>query len=185
MVQEASGSLAWHECGLVKKDFGIVVSCVSQLLWADLFSYFSARQDNLTLRSKYLYRFNDGQVAHDSSLGEKLVGPMIPLVMKKIITVWDAMPASERGFKSECAKKAWADLLAYEEIKAANEANLAALLERPYEKFVTEELIDSLPGPKVEDLQPENVPLKVKVEGLPMETVSTDPAQMDVEGGSF
>ena len=78
---------------------------------------------------------------------------MIPLVIKKIITVWDAMPASERGFKSEFAKKAWADLLAYEEMKAANEVNLADLLQRPYEDFATQELIDSLRGPKVEDLE--------------------------------
>ena len=63
---------------------------------------------------------------------------------------------------SEFAKKAWADLLAYEEIKAADEANLSDLLERPYEDLVTEELIDSLPGPKIEDLEPEDVPDKVK-----------------------
>ena len=76
---------------------------------------------------------------------------MIPLVIKKIITMWDGMPASEQGFKSEFAKKAWADRLAYEESKAADEANLSDLLERPYEDLVTEELIDSLPGPKIED----------------------------------
>ena len=58
---------------------------------------------------------------------------MIPLVIKKVITMWDSLPASERGFKSEFAKKAWADLLAYEEIKAADEANLSDLLGRPYE----------------------------------------------------
>ena len=96
---------AWRECGPVQKDFGIVVSAVSQLLGPYLFSYLSAHQDDLALRSTYLYRFDDGQVAYDCSLGEKLVGPMIPLVIKKIITVWDAMPASERGFKSEFAKK--------------------------------------------------------------------------------
>ena len=93
------------------------------------------------------------------------------MVIKKIITMWDSMPASERGFKSEFAKKAWADLLAYEEIKAADEANLSDLLERPYEDLVTEELIDSLPGPKVES--------------VPMDTESTEPAQMEVEGGSM
>ena len=165
---------AWRECGLVQKDFGIAVS---QLLGPDLFSYLSAHQDDLDLRSKYLYRFDDGQVAYDCSLGEKFVGPLIPFVIKKIVTTWDAISASERGFKSEFAKKAWADLLAYEEIKAANEANLADLLERPYEDLVNEELIDSLPGPKIEDLEQESVPHKVKVEGVPMETVSTDPAQ--------
>ena len=63
--------------------------------------------------------------------------------------------------------------------------NLADLLERPYEDLVTEELIDSPPGPEVEDLEQESAPLKVKVESVPMETVSTDPAQMDVEGGSL
>ena len=72
---------AWRACGLVKKDFGIVVSCVSQLLGEGLlFSYLSARQEDLTPRSKYLYRFDDGQAACDCSLGEKFVGPMIPLV---------------------------------------------------------------------------------------------------------
>ena len=76
---------AWRECGLVQKDFGIVVRSVSQLLGPDLFSY----------------RFDDGQEAYDCSLGEKFVGPMSPLVIKKIITVRDAMPASsERGFSS-------------------------------------------------------------------------------------
>ena len=59
------------------------------------------------------------------------------------------------------------------------------MLERPYEDLVTEELIDSLPGPKIEDLEPESVPHKVKVEGVSMETISTDPAQMDVESGSM
>ena len=50
---------AWRECGLAKKDLGIVVSFVSLLLGDDLFSYLRARQDDLTLRSKYLYRFDD------------------------------------------------------------------------------------------------------------------------------
>ena len=109
---------------------------------------------------------------------------MIPLVINKINTTWDAMPASEQGFSSEFAKKAWADLLAYEEIKAANEASLSDLLELPHEDLVTEELIDSLPGPKIEDLEPEIVPDNVKVEGVCMDTGSTEPAQMDVEGGS-
>ena len=79
---------------------------MSALLGPDLFSYLSDRQDDFTLRSKYLYFFDDGQVAYDCSLGERFTGPMIPLVIKKIITTWDAMPASERGFKSEFAKKA-------------------------------------------------------------------------------
>ena len=59
------------------------------------------------------------------------------------------------------------------------------MLERPYEDLVTEELIDSLPGPKIEDLEPEDVPAKVKVEGVSMDTESTEPAQMEVEGGSM
>ena len=176
---------AWRECGLVKKNFGTVVSCVSQLPGEDLFSYLSARQYDLTLRSKYLYRFDDGQVAYDCSLGENFVGPMIPFVIKKIITYWDAMPASEREFQSEFAKKAWADLLAYAEVKAANEANLADLLERPVRRLRRGRAHGFAPRSKVEDLEPENVPLKVKVVSVLMETESTDPAQLDVEGGSM
>ena len=103
--------------GLVESDFALVVDCVSQLLGEDLFSYLSAWQDDLDLRSKYFYRFDDGQVAYDCSLGEKFVGPMIPLVIKKIITCWDNLPASWRRFQSEFAKKAWSELLAYEEIR--------------------------------------------------------------------
>ena len=182
--QHKKFSEVWRECGLVKKDFNAVVSAVLALLGPDLFSYLKARQDDLQLRSKYLYRFDDGQVAYDCSLGERFTGPMISLVIKKIITMWDAMPACQQGFKSGFAKKAWADLLAYDEIKAANEANLSHLLERPYKDIVTEELLDSLPGPKIEDLEPEDVPDKVKVEGVSMDTESTEPAQMDVEGGS-
>ena len=117
-------------------------------------------------------------------LVKKFVGPMFPLVIKWIITYWNNLPASSRGFQSEFSKKAWSDLLAYEEIKAANEANLADLLERPYDDIVTEEIIDQLPGPKVEDLTPDET-LKVKVERVPMETESTDPEQMDMEGGSM
>ena len=117
-------------------------------------------------------------------VSDGFTGPMIPLVIKKIITMWDSLPASERGFKSEFAKKAWADLLAYEEIKAADEANLSDLLERPYEDLVTEEIIDSLPGPKIEVLESEDDPDKVKVEGVSMDTESTEPTQMEVEGGS-
>ena len=160
----------------------MVVAAVSSLLGEDLLSYLRTRQEDIQLRSKYLYRFDDGQVAYDCSLGERFTGPMIPLVIKKIITMWDSLPASERGFKSEFAKKAWADLLAYEEIKAADKANLSDLLERPYEDLVTEEIIDSLPGPKIEDLEPEDVPDKVK--SVPMDTESTEPTQMEVEGGS-
>ena len=183
--QHKKFSEAWRECGLVKTDFNMVVAAVSSLLGEDLFSYLRTRQEDIQLRSKYLYRFDDGQVAYDCSLGERFTGPMIPLVIKKIITMWDSLPASERGFKSEFAKKAWADLLAYEEIKAADEANLSDLLERPYEDLVTEEIIDSLPGPKIEDLEPEDVPDKVKVESVPMDTESTEPTQMEVEGGSM
>ena len=168
----------------VKTDFNTVVAAVSSLLGEDLLSYLRTRQEDIQLRSKYLYRFDDGQVAYDCSLGERFTGPMIPLVIKKIITMWDSLPASERGFKSEFAKKAWADLLAYEEIKAADEANLSDLLERPYEDLVTEEIIDSLPGPKIEVVEPEDDPDKVKVEGVSMDTESTEPTQMEVEGGS-
>ena len=160
--QRKKFSEAWRECGLVKTDFSTVVAAVSSLLGE--VNYLWTRQEDIQLRSKYLYRFDDGQVAYDCSLGERFTGPMISLVIKKIITMWDSMPASERGFKSEFAKKAWADLLAYKEIKAADEANLSDLLERPYEDLVTEELIDSLPGPKIEDLEPEDVPDKVKDE---------------------
>ena len=183
--QHKKFSEAWRECGLVKKDLNAVIAAVSSLLGEDLFNYLRTRQEDLQLRSKNLYRFDDGQVAYDCSLGERFAGQMIPLVIKKIITVWDSMPASEQGFKSEFAKKAWADLLAYEEIKAADEANLSDLLKRPYEALVTEELIDSLPGPKIEDLEPEDVPAKVKVESVSMATESTEPAQMEVEGGSM
>ena len=75
---------AWRECGLVQKDFSIVVSAVSQLLGPDLFSYLSAHEDDLALPSKHLYRFDDGQLAYYCSLGEKFVGPVILLVIKKI-----------------------------------------------------------------------------------------------------
>ena len=109
---------------------------------------------------------------------------MIPLVIKKITTTWDKLEPSARGFKSEFAKKAWSDLLAYDEIKAANEANLADLLERPYEDIVTEEIIDQLPGPKVEGLTPD-APPRGRVESISMETESAKPEAMDVEGGSL
>ena len=182
--QHKKFSEAWRECGLVKTDFSMVVAAVSSLLGEDLLSYLRTRQEDIQLRSKYLYRFDDGQVAYDCSLGERFSGPMIPLVIKKIITMWDGLPASERGFKSEFAKKAWADLLAYEEIKAADEANLSDLLERPYEDLVTEEIIDSLPGPEIEPVEPEDDPDKVKVEGVSMDTESAEPTPMEVEGGS-
>ena len=58
------------------------------------------------------------------------------------------------------------------------------MLERPYEDLVTEEIIDSLPGPKIEVVEPEDDPDKVKVEGVSMDTESTEPTQMEVEGGS-
>ena len=182
--QHKKFSEAWRECGLVKTDFSMVVAAVSSLLGEDLLSYLRTRQEDIQLRSKYLYRFDDGQVAYDCSLGERFSGPMIPLVIKKIITMWDSLPASERGFKSEFAKKAWADLLAYEEIKAADEANLSDLLERPYEDLVTEEIIDSLPGPEIEPVEPDDDPDKVKVEGVSMDTESAEPTPMEVEGGS-
>ena len=156
--QHKKFSEAWRECGLAKTDFSTVVAAVSSLLGEDLLSYLRTRQEDIQLRSKYLYRFDDGQVAYDCSLGERFSGPIIPLVIKKIITMWDSLPASERGFKSEFAKKAWADLLAYEEIKAADEANLSDLLERPYEDLVSEEIIDSLPGPEIEPVEPEDDP---------------------------
>ena len=104
--------------------------------------------------------------------------------VKKNLIASCRLPASSRGFQTEFAEKAWSDLLAYEEIKAANEAKLADLLERPHDDIVTEEIIDQLPGPKVEDLTTDE-PLKVKVERLPMQTESTDPEQMDTEGGSM
>ena len=72
----------WNECGLVKADFSLVVDCISQLLGEDLFSYLCARQNDLELRSRCLYRFDDGQVAYECSLGEKYVGPMVPVVIE-------------------------------------------------------------------------------------------------------
>ena len=76
--QRKKFSEAWRECGLVKTDFSMVVAAVSSLLGEDLFSYLRTRQEDIQLRSKYLYRFDDGQVAYDCSLGERFTGPMIP-----------------------------------------------------------------------------------------------------------
>ena len=69
--QHKKFSEAWRECGLVKKDFNTVVAAVSSLLpWVRTSgSYLRTRQEDLQLRSKYLYRFDDGQVAYDCSLG--------------------------------------------------------------------------------------------------------------------
>ena len=66
--QHKKFSEAWRECGLAKKDFNAVVAAVSSLLGEDLFNYLRTRQEDLQLRSKYLYRFADGQVAYDCSL---------------------------------------------------------------------------------------------------------------------
>ena len=99
-----------HQKSRQRQSLYIDCNNVNILVNVDIFSLHLVLQD--------LYRFDDGQVAYDCSLRERFTGPMIPLIIKKIITMWDAMPASERGFKSEFAKKAWADLLAYEESKA-------------------------------------------------------------------
>ena len=64
--QHKKFSEAWRECGLARTDFNAVVAAVSSLLGEDLFNYLRTRQEDLQLRSKYLYRFEDGQFAYDS-----------------------------------------------------------------------------------------------------------------------
>ena len=111
--QHKKFSEAWRECGLVKTDFNAVVAAVSSLLGEDLFNYLRTRQEDLQFRSKYLYRFDDGQVAYDCSLGERFTGPMIPLVIKKIITMHVGRHACVgAGVQVGLRKEAWADLLA-------------------------------------------------------------------------
>ena len=56
------------------------------------------------------------------------------------------------SFTSTFGKKAHADLIAYEALRAKRAREVDELYTRPFEDFIVEEFISNLPGPTIEEL---------------------------------
>ena len=79
------------------------------------------------------------------------------------------------SFTSTFGKKAHADLIAYEALRAKRAREVDELYTRPFEDFVVEEFISNLPGPTIEEVD----------EPMDQATGSADAAPADSPSGEM
>ena len=131
----------WTEIKAVRADFSTVVSAVSQAYGQDFFSYVQKHWENLTIRRKYKINTPEGYTLYDSSLREVLAA------LEKQFKVMGI-----GSFTSVFGRKAHADLISYENLRAQRAREIDELYTRPFDDIVVEEFISNLPGPTIEEL---------------------------------
>ncbi|CAE7499870.1 GIP, partial [Symbiodinium necroappetens] len=112
-------------------DFSTLVSAVSTAYGPDFFAYIQKHASDLDVRRKYKITTPEGYTVLDTSLRA-------------------AQGDQADKFSSEFGKKAHADLIAYENLKANRARDIEELYSRPYEDFAVEEFLEKLPGPTIE-----------------------------------
>ena len=137
----------WTELKAVRKDFSTVVSAVSQAYGPDFFGYVQKHWENLDIRRLYKINTPEGYTLYDSSLKEPWNAS---LVLAAINKQFEMMGVG--SFTSTFGKKAHADLIAYEALRAKRAREVDELYTRPFEDFIVEEFISNLPGPTIEEV---------------------------------
>ena len=137
----------WTELTAVRKDFSTVVSAVSQAYGPDFFSYVQKYWENLHIRRLYKINTPEGYTLYDSSLREPWNASLVLAAIEKQFKVMGV-----GSFTSTFGKKAHADLIAYEALRAKRAREVDELYTRPFEDFIVEEFISNLPGPTIEEL---------------------------------
>ena len=134
----------WTELNAVRKDFSTVVSAVSQAYGPDFFGYVQKHWENLNIRRLYKIQTPEGYTLFDSSLREQWNAPLVLAAIDKQFEV-----EGIGSFTSTFGKKAHADLIAYEALRAKRAREVDELYTRPFEDLVVEEFISNLPVPTI------------------------------------
>ena len=137
----------WTELKAVRKDFSAVVSAVSQAYGPDFFSYVQKYWENLNIRRLYKINTPEGYTLYDSSLKEPWNASLVLAAIEKQFELMGV-----GSFTSTFGKKAHADLISYENLRAKRAREIDELYTRPFEGIVVEEFISNLPGPTIEEL---------------------------------
>ena len=137
----------WTELKAVRKDFSTVVSAVSQAYGPDFFGYVQKHWENLNIRRLYKINTPEGYTLFDSSLREPWNASLVLAAIDKQFEV-----EGIGSFTSTFGKKAHADLIAYEALRAKRAREVDELYTRPFEDFIVEEFISNLPGPTIEEV---------------------------------
>ena len=137
----------WTELKAVRKDFSTVVSAVSQAYGPDFFGYVQKHWENLDIRRLNKINTPEGYTLYDSSLKEPWNASLVLAAIDKQFEV-----EGIGSFASTFGKKAHADLIAYEALRAKRAREVDELYTRPFEDFIVEEFISNLPGPTIEEV---------------------------------
>ena len=137
----------WTEIKAVRADFSTVVSAVSQAYGPDFFSYVQKYWENLHIRRLYKITTPEGYTLYDSSLKERWNASLVLAALEKQFKVMGI-----GSFTSAFGKKAHADLISYEKLRAQRACEIDELYTRPFDDIVVEEFISNLPGPTIEEL---------------------------------
>ena len=137
----------WTEIKAVRADFSTVVSAVSQAYGQDFFSYVQKHWENLTIRRKYKINTPEGYTLYDSSLREPWNASLVLAALEKQFEVIGIGSCT-----SVSGRKAHADLISYENLRAQRAREIDELYTRPFDDIVVEEFIFNLPGPTIEEV---------------------------------
>ena len=129
-----------RELQYLREDFSLLISCVCEAYGKDFFFYMRQNKDNHDLREKYKITSFEGHELFDSTLREKFNGAYL---IRKLEQRFSSQ--SQKSFNSETAKKAFADLIEYEAIRAKHEADLEELCSRPFDDIAVEEFLAEAP----------------------------------------
>ena len=136
----------WTELTAVRKDFSTVVSAVSQAYGPDFFGYVQKHWENLDIRRLYKINTPEGYTLYDSSLREPWNASLVLAAIDKQFEVMGV-----GSFTSTFGKKAHADLIAYEALRAKRAREVDELYTRPFEDFIVEEFISNMISPRSDD----------------------------------
>ena len=137
----------WAEIKAVRADFSTLISAVSQAYGQDFFSYVQKHWQNLEVRRKYKISTPEGFTLFDSSLREPWNASLVLQALDKQLRMMGTPT-----FTSAFAKKAHADLVSYEQLRAQRAREIDELYTRPFDDIVVEEFISNLPGPTIKEL---------------------------------
>ena len=132
----------------IREDFSMLISVVTEAYGPDFFAYIKRNMHNTEVRRKYMVKTVEGYGLYDSTLQQPFEGPYILACLEKVFM----SNAEQKDFKSKFARKAKKDLMAYLSLKEKQETVLEELYTRPYEDIATEEFLDNLPIPVVEEV---------------------------------
>ena len=120
-----------------------MVSAVSQAYGQDFFSYVQKQWQNLEVRRKYKINTPEGYTLYDSSLEEPWNASLVLAALDKQLRTMGTP-----SFTSAFAKKAHADLISYEKLRAQRAREIDELYTRPFDDIVVDRTSLDLPSRK-------------------------------------